>query len=67
MNLLTHLFSQNWFMENCKSVTAKGDEGSSPAVQYLGLSAFIALALSSIPGQGTKILQAMWSSKKTKN
>ena len=50
-------------MEKCKSVTAKGDEGDSLAVQHLGLSAFIALVLSSIPGQGTKILQAMRHSR----
>ena len=53
-------------MENCKSVTAKGDEGNSLAVQHLGLSAFIALVLSSIPGQGTKILQAMRHSREKK-
>ena len=54
-------------MEKCKSVTAKGDEGDSLAVQHLGLSAFIALVLSSIPGQGTKILQAMRHSRGKKN
>ena len=32
--------------------------GSSLAVQWLGLRAFTAMALSSIPGQGTKIRQA---------
>ena len=53
-------------MENCKSVTAKGDKGNSLAVQHLGLSAFIALVLSSIPGQGTKILQAMRHSREKK-
>ena len=31
---------------------------SSLKVQWLGLSAFPAVALGSIPGQGTKILQA---------
>ena len=36
------------------------------AVQWLGISAFTAVGPSSIPVQGTKILQAVWYSKKTK-
>ena len=33
--------------------------GNSLAVQWLGLSAFTAEGLGSVPGQGTKILQAV--------
>ena len=40
--------------------------GNSLAVQWLGLGAFTAEGPGSIPGQGTKILQATWHSKKTK-
>ena len=42
------------------------DRGSSLAVQWLGLHAFTAVGLSSIPGQGTKILQAEHSKPKNK-
>ena len=35
-------------------------------VQWLGLGAFIAKGMCSIPGQGTKILQAMWHNQKKK-
>ena len=38
--------------------------GNSLAVQWLGLHAFTAEGAGSIPGQGTKILQAEWRSKK---
>ena len=34
------------------------NDGNSLAVQWLGLSTFTAVAWGSIPGQGTKILQA---------
>jgi len=37
-----------------------GQGGTSLAVQWLGLSGFTAVGLVSIPGQGTKILQATW-------
>ena len=37
------------------------------AVQWLGISAFTAVGPSSIPVQGTKILQAVWYSKKKTN
>ena len=36
------------------------------AVQWLGLSAFTAMGLGLIPGQGTKIPQAVWCSQKKK-
>ena len=42
------------------------NSGSSLAVQWLGLCAFTAMGLSSIPGQGTKIPQAEWYSPKQK-
>ena len=42
------------------------DRGSTLAVQWLGLHAFTAVGLSSIPGQGTKILQAEHSKPKNK-
>ena len=35
-------------------------------VQWLGLGAFTAVVLGSVPGRGTKILQAMRRSQKTK-
>ena len=38
--------------------------GNSLAVKWLGLSASTAGALSSIPGQGTKIWQAKWPKMK---
>ena len=34
------------------------------ADQWLGISVFTAMGPGSIPGQGTKILQAVWYSKK---
>ena len=40
--------------------------GISLAIQWLGLGTFTAEGLGSIPGGGTKISQAMWSSKKKK-
>ena len=39
--------------------------GISLAVQSLGLSAFTVLALSSVPGWETKILQAVWCGQET--
>ena len=42
----------------------KRETGSSLAVQWLGLCAFTAEVLSSIPGRGTKILHASWCDKK---
>ena len=41
-------------------------EGTSLAVQWLGLGTFTAVALGSIPGWGTKILQDMKHSQKKK-
>ena len=38
--------------------------GNSLAVQWLGLRAFTAEGLGSIPGQGTKIPHTMWHSQK---
>ena len=35
-------------------------------IQWLGLCAFTAEGAGSIPGQGTKILQAVWCGKKKK-
>ena len=35
-------------------------------VQWLGLGAFTAEGMGSIPGQGTKVLQAMWHGQKKK-
>ena len=40
--------------------------GNSLAVQWLGLCTFTAEGLGSIPGQGTKILQAVQCGKKKK-
>ena len=39
--------------------------GNSLAVQWLGLHASTAKGTGSIPGQGTKIPQAVWCSQKT--
>ena len=36
-------------------------------VQWLGLQAFTAKDVGSVPGQGTKILQASWNSQGKKN
>ena len=41
-------------------------QGNFLAVQWLGLLAFTAEGSGSVPGQGTKILQAMWRSQKKK-
>ena len=41
--------------------------GNSLVVQWLGLCAFTAMGLGSIPGRGMKILQAAWHSQKIKN
>ena len=38
--------------------------GISLVVQWLGLSTFTAVASDSIPGQGTKIPQALWQGQK---
>ena len=40
-----------------------GDGGNSLVVQWLGLCAFSAEGQGSIPGQGTKIPQAIWHSQ----
>ena len=40
-------------------------QGNSLAVQWLGPCAFTAMDLGSIPGWGTKILQAKWRSQNT--
>ena len=40
-----------------------GDSGNSLVVQWLGLRAFSAEGQGSIPGQGTKIPQAIWHSQ----
>ena len=45
--------------------TKKTVLGNSLGVQWLGLSAFTAVAGVSIPGWGTKILQAMQCNQKT--
>ena len=41
-------------------------KGNSLAVQWLGLGTFTAEGPGSIPGWGTKILQAKWHGQKTK-
>ena len=41
--------------------------GNSLEVQWLGLHTFTAEGVGSIPGQGTKILQAAWCGQKIKN
>ena len=40
--------------------------GNSPVVQWLGLRVLTAEGLGSIPGQGTKIPQAVWHGQKKK-
>ena len=40
--------------------------GNSLAVQWLGLDTFTAESVGSIPGRGTKILQAAWHGQKKK-
>ena len=40
--------------------------GNSLVVQWLGLHAFTAMGPCSIPGRGTKILQAIWCSLKNR-
>ena len=48
------------------SVEKRMQAGTSPVVQWLGLSASIAWGTGSIPGWETKITQAAWSSRKKK-
>ena len=50
----------------CICWTNKYILGNSLIVQWLELSAFIDMGRSSIPGQGTKILQATWHYQKIK-
>ena len=52
----------------CSVITRllKRPRGNSLVVQWLGLSAFTAESLGSIPGQGTKILKATQCSKNRK-
>ena len=47
-------------------LTKIGAQENSLAVQWLGLGAFSAVAPGSIPGQGTKILQAAQRGQKEK-
>ena len=49
---------------NCEAIYNIGFFGNSLAVQWLGLGASTAGGPSSIPGQGTKILQAAQCGKK---
>ena len=49
-----------------KSVKNHSFWGNSLVVQWLRLGAFTAVALSSVPGWGTKIPQAVWCSQKKK-
>ena len=51
----------------CVDNSKQGQWGNSLVVQWLGLSALTAGALGSIPGPGTKNLQAEWHSQKIKN
>ena len=44
----------------------KGIRGNSLVIQWLGFCALIAEDLGSVPGQGTKIPQAMWCGQKRK-
>ena len=46
---------------------AKSVMGGSLVVQWLGLCASIAAGMNLIPGQGTKIPQAMWHGQKQTN
>ena len=46
------------------SISKRIKIGNSLAIQWLGLCTLISKGLGSIPGQGTKIPQAMWSSQK---
>ena len=48
-------------------VILKMKTGNSLEVQWLGLHTFTAEGVGSIPGQGTKILQAAWCGQKIKN
>ena len=48
------------------NVIQRSGKGNSLAVQWLGPHAFTAKGLSSIPGQGTKILQATQLGQKKK-
>ena len=42
------------------------NRGNALAVQWLELCAFTTRGMGSVPGQGTKILQALWRSQKKK-
>ena len=44
----------------CERQNAKLAKGISLAVQWLGPGTFTASGLGSVPGKGTKILQAAW-------
>ena len=51
----------SWSQRGCWEVGMRGCMRGNPfVVQWLGLHISTAGGISSIPGQGTKILQAMW-------
>ena len=53
-----------YYRKRIRIKISQGGVGNSPAVQWLGLRAFIVEDPGSIPGQGTKIPQATWCSLK---
>ena len=53
-----------WFFPNTADCRKHVEVGTSLVVQWLGLGAFTAKGPSSIPGQGTKIAQAVWHDQK---
>ena len=59
------LFFSSWWIRQISKENHRS-KGNSLAVQRLGLHALTAEDLGSIPGQGTKIPQALWRGHKTK-
>ena len=56
----------DWIVEGFEDHIKNLDLGTSLVVQWLGLGAFTAMAPGSIPGRGTKILQAARHGQKKK-
>ena len=57
---------RDWIVEGFEDHIKNLDLGTSLVVQWLGLGAFTAMAPGSIPGRGTKILQAARHGQKKK-
>jgi len=65
-NTKSEIFHEHIKLKNNNKGHLLKRKGSSPEVQWLGTSAFIAMILGSIPGQGTKIAQVLRHSQLNK-